>query len=264
MIVRKAWEKSFAKVQSNKKAIAARGWNPLTRNLLDHPEIWATMTVGDKELDGVAAPSNEETAAASAGQISSSSSGIINVTTGYAGEKISDLFQHIDRNAIRQTILQRQQMGDEANQVLQNTRKHLTAGALFKAGKVHLGMDVMTHCQQRKASQEEEASRLLEKRLGIARKKREAVLAIRSLNKDENDWDLQQLKTMVSYKTQKGDLPMPKKKEELLQRWRNISHRLTPPPSPERERRVLIENQENQENEVLTSDIENEDIAAAE
>jgi len=33
MIVRKAWEKSFAKVQSNKKAIAVRGWNPLTQKL---------------------------------------------------------------------------------------------------------------------------------------------------------------------------------------------------------------------------------------
>ena len=69
---------------------------------------------------------------------------------------------------------------------------------------------------------------------------------------------------MVSYKSQKGDIPMPKIKEELLQQWRHISHRLTPPPSPAREHQVLNEDQENQENEVLMNQLGNEDIAAAE
>jgi len=37
-----AWQKSFARVAYNKEAFAARGWGPLRRNLLDHPEILAT------------------------------------------------------------------------------------------------------------------------------------------------------------------------------------------------------------------------------
>ena len=38
-LVHRAWEKSFAKKESNKRAIAERGWNPLNYNLLDHEEL---------------------------------------------------------------------------------------------------------------------------------------------------------------------------------------------------------------------------------
>jgi len=38
-LVHYAWEHSFAKVESNRKAIAGRGWNPLTLNLLDQEEL---------------------------------------------------------------------------------------------------------------------------------------------------------------------------------------------------------------------------------
>ena len=43
-----AWERSFAIVPSNKKAINQRGWYPFNRNLLLHPELIATMTLGEK------------------------------------------------------------------------------------------------------------------------------------------------------------------------------------------------------------------------
>jgi len=39
-LVQRAWEHSFDWVDSNKKAIAERGWNPLTYNLLDDPELY--------------------------------------------------------------------------------------------------------------------------------------------------------------------------------------------------------------------------------
>ena len=39
-----AWDKSFARFQKNKKAIVDRGWNPLNRSLLLHPELRVTMT----------------------------------------------------------------------------------------------------------------------------------------------------------------------------------------------------------------------------
>jgi len=38
-IVNYAWERSFARVQSNLKAIQDRGWGPLNKILLSHPEI---------------------------------------------------------------------------------------------------------------------------------------------------------------------------------------------------------------------------------
>ena len=38
-IVHYAWEQSFARVETNKKATAARGWNPLTYSLLDNKDL---------------------------------------------------------------------------------------------------------------------------------------------------------------------------------------------------------------------------------
>ena len=43
-----AWERSFARVEQNKKAIVERGWNPLNYNLLTNSELRATMTVAEK------------------------------------------------------------------------------------------------------------------------------------------------------------------------------------------------------------------------
>lgn len=42
LLIRNSWNQSFAKVESNKKAIAERGWFPYNRNLLKNPQIAAT------------------------------------------------------------------------------------------------------------------------------------------------------------------------------------------------------------------------------
>jgi hypothetical protein len=38
-VIHRAWNESFAKVESNKRAIRNRGWGPLNFTLLDHPEL---------------------------------------------------------------------------------------------------------------------------------------------------------------------------------------------------------------------------------
>ena len=48
-MVRYAWEKSFARKDTNAKAIAERGWFPLNRNCLLNSEIRVSMT--EEELD---------------------------------------------------------------------------------------------------------------------------------------------------------------------------------------------------------------------
>ena len=42
-----AWNASFARKDTNKKAIAARGWNPLNYHLLMDPDLRATMTTAE-------------------------------------------------------------------------------------------------------------------------------------------------------------------------------------------------------------------------
>ena len=49
-IVNSAWSKSFANVDNNVKAIRDRGWGPLTRNLLQHPEILASKRESEEQV----------------------------------------------------------------------------------------------------------------------------------------------------------------------------------------------------------------------
>ena len=55
-----AWNKSFAQKDTNKKAIAARGWYPLNYHLLMDPELRATMTKSehDNESSKITLPSS--------------------------------------------------------------------------------------------------------------------------------------------------------------------------------------------------------------
>ena len=48
LLTSKAWTKSFARKDTNRKAIAERGWHPCNRVLLKHPDIRATMTPDEK------------------------------------------------------------------------------------------------------------------------------------------------------------------------------------------------------------------------
>jgi len=119
--VNAAWEKSFARVQCNKKAIATRGWNPLTRNLLDHPEIAETK---DQE-------ENPNTVAST-----------LNFGAGVANKVMVDILQNIDRENVRTQIRQNQQQGQQALETLLQCKK-LSAGAVFKSGRAMLGTDVL-------------------------------------------------------------------------------------------------------------------------
>ena len=57
-IVNDAWDNSFALIDSNKTAIADRGWCPLNYALLDDNEIKSTMTNSEKIQHGMLLKSN--------------------------------------------------------------------------------------------------------------------------------------------------------------------------------------------------------------
>ena len=52
-LINKAWSRSFACVNKNKKAVSEHGWNPLNFNLLLNPEIRATMTKEEKDNEAL-------------------------------------------------------------------------------------------------------------------------------------------------------------------------------------------------------------------
>lgn len=133
LVLNAAWEKSFARVSYNKDAIAARGWGPLTRNLLDNSEILATATEEDLSYMQQGEVGTEG---------SQSLASTLNFSSGISNTIIVDILQNIDREAVREQIRKNQEEGGRAIDQLRDCRK-LSAGKVFKSGRAVLGPDVL-------------------------------------------------------------------------------------------------------------------------
>jgi hypothetical protein len=105
IVVNEAWKQSFSRIEYNKKAIAVRGWFPLTRNLLDHPEIAASKDPSSQDEN----MESQSTAASSNNQRSLVAT--LNYQKGFANAVLSDILQNIDREAIREQIRSNQEEG---------------------------------------------------------------------------------------------------------------------------------------------------------
>ena len=79
---------------------------------------------------------------------------------------------------------------------------------------------------------------IVRKRAGEKEKKKQAYLKASSeiAELEESKWSVSQLKALVNYKRRKTDSgQQPKNRAELLNKWAEIKHRETPPPSPVRD-----------------------------
>ena len=52
VLLNEAWDKSFSRVNTNRKDILDHGWNPLNYNLLLHSDIRETMTERERSDGG--------------------------------------------------------------------------------------------------------------------------------------------------------------------------------------------------------------------
>jgi hypothetical protein len=224
IVVNAAWQKSFARVDYNREAIAARGWGPLTRNLLDHPEILATKEPEQQ-------PEQSEEPPDSQGSIAST----LNFGTGFSNTVLADIIQNIDREQIRAQIRQNQEQGRKALEALKDCKK-LSAGVVFKSGRAWLGRDVLEVQLERNMKKKRKAKELVRKKAEERERKKEAYLKARSdiAEREESKWSVPQLKALVSYKKRKTDA-LPKSRADLLTKWIELKDRDTPPPSPVRD-----------------------------
>jgi hypothetical protein len=85
-LVRTAWDKSFGRVETNRKAIADRGWGPLNYCLLDHPELQETDDRVDNSLmaAGFLRPDHQELMPLED----------LNTTHGFSGNLVSKFIEH--------------------------------------------------------------------------------------------------------------------------------------------------------------------------
>jgi hypothetical protein len=131
-------------VELNKKVIAVRGWFPLTRNLLDHPDIAASAS---KESSTVNPQVDSQSSQLSV-------AGTLNYQSGFANTVLLDILQSLDHEAIRDQIRSNQEEGRQAMESLL-AAKRLTAGLVLMSGRAWLGPEVLQVAVDHKQKKEE-------------------------------------------------------------------------------------------------------------
>ena len=181
-IVNYSWDRSMAKVESNKKAIAERGWNPLNRNLLCVAEVLKTKQGTDSTAQD-SAPVVEQTLD-------------VNTDTGTAAELFDKLLDKKNNDAARQRAREREA-----------AIKWATSGAVFKNSQVGLHRGAVLENQRLVlAAKQADESRAARKRKQEILNKKAKAQKIRERTEDQ--WTVSDLKAMCTYKKVKGDPPL--------------------------------------------------------
>ena len=96
-----AWNRSFARIDQNQKAIRERGWGPLNQILLSHPEIVTSKNIASTQEVSLPTLESDDTST-----LSSSSptpqKGIdieeLNFNNGFAGDVIATILRKSQRD----------------------------------------------------------------------------------------------------------------------------------------------------------------------
>jgi hypothetical protein len=139
----KAWKVSFARVETNQKAVLHQGWGPkaLNMNFLRNPEILATMPNMTKDLMGRLLGLNSKMIPMD-----------LNIHEGLAGTLVDSIVLESNKYATERgdsiaKITRKRK--DSALKRLENHEKCCTAGLLASSGKFSLGLDVASKWKKR-------------------------------------------------------------------------------------------------------------------
>ena len=178
LLINIAWNKSFARIDKNRKAIADRGWGPYNRNILTLSHIRATMTNDERKDDAffnyevvlssslsVSTITNDSSICNN--NISSKSryngSSDINLNIGIAASVTDTIVQHEDRLIARERINNNQISGKTFKNIITDAKK-MSAGLCFKNGEVRLGKTLLDGLLNRKRLAEDLVIEKVEKK----------------------------------------------------------------------------------------------------
>jgi hypothetical protein len=221
-IVNVAWQKSFARVDTNLKAIAERGWPPLNYVLLDHPELQEmndrVQSINDiyekQVMDGVAITDLT----------------LINTEKGSMG---LTMYMFLD-NSLQEKALGKLTAAEKKEKRRQAGMLRKDGGARVSAGLMVItyGYDIGPDClswarrtrldKERKAREKERAGRLERVKL---KEKVDAVLA-KWATPEAGKWNTHDLKVMIQWFKRDGDKATPNNKECLLLSYRETHTRV--------------------------------------
>jgi hypothetical protein len=227
-IVNFGWARSFARTRTNLTATAARGWNPLNRALLLHPEIAGTAAQVQEQAENNLEEFPQSTTPTSAALFVPDD---INTTDGSAGDVYDILLRNADKEAARKRRKEQQQRGELMVQQVEGI-KRLTAGVHFHANGVRIGETALQRVKAQYRKREDEQRNKEQKKKNELRDRRKKAMEVRALNRPEEEWTKPQLKAMCLYKKAPGDKGLPDSLPLLQQCWHERRGRLSPPLSP--------------------------------
>ena len=244
-IINYAWSKSFARVDSNKKAIAERGWFPYNRNLMLDPSICASITREEEAnelLDNsvIIVPFKERVKFTNLIDLSPTFDAKFisepipeekkkgNYSTGVAAWCLDNIVQQHDLHAARGRIKKNREVGKSLKEKLVES-KGITAGRLFKAGSCRIGKTIFDIQKENRAQAEEVASKKERDAKVAYRKARDAADTIIAKNPNPKSWSNAELKLILTPLKTKDDGAMPTLKKKMLEAYETWKNRPPPP-----------------------------------
>jgi hypothetical protein len=241
-LVSQAWEDLFARIRTNKNAIAERGWTPLNYNCLLHPEIMATKHTAEAR-DGDFQPASDQEQERDSTTIVNNdlhtagltrmivSPDLLNLSQGLSCTLINSIIESKTRSDARNGVNAeeiRLKRKESALESIRLRKKRYSAGGHVAAGRWKLGPDLLAEIRERENLRDEIESRKREKRRADFRALLDKVNGIRVLGRSPEELNVQQLKTMVTWYKIGTDSPIPQTRQLLLERLRQTSSRHDP------------------------------------
>jgi hypothetical protein len=226
-IVNQAWADSFARVVHNKSAIADRGWNPLNYNCLLHPEIAATRYAGPAPGAGlVSGGGGSDGDDDGREDVMIPAEGLhvvelLNLSKGLAGSLIDEILETRARDDARNGVNleeNRRKRVETAKQIISEKKKKYSSGLHVAAQRWMTGPDVLDNLEEREQQQAAVLSHRQEKKLREFRCLKSKVDTLKAQNKIPAEMSVSELKLMVTWYKNAGDLPVPTTKAALLER----------------------------------------------
>ena len=215
LLVRKAWDLSFGRIEANKRAICARGWNPLNRALFLHPKIAVT-----KNADADSRDIAERTTGTNQVVITEKT-----IPNNMFIEKLhrEHVRQYAASGKAKEERDKRQRQKELQGKLRKTTSsKRYTSTALTAQGQYNLNIEYMVaDIQKKQAEAEAMESEKQQKRIELDEKQQfeneMAVKKYKNNNHDHSKLTARELKACVVMMP--GESPVKAKKEHLAEQF---------------------------------------------
>ena len=232
-LICRAWKDSFGREKENLDAILERGWFHLDMRLLKDPEILQTKVThvnSPATLQSYQVTTEEKTHDVCYATDDPIGPLGLNFHHGIAGDLTADLIRVWRKNySVHKSLEQQKKAGQQANQRFKDFCKdqRMTAGTIFKFGKVVLDKNILEYRREKEAENEQKKIDALKTACQIYQKRMEKYEnMIGSGYETSSKQTVSEIKLWLSVRKKKADGKMPQRREDLLKLQAKLQHRM--------------------------------------